>query len=122
MPRDPTRRGRRTSAKPRGEDLLFEVLTPLGFLVRCTRSYWEFIVTYKHPVMADREKEIEETRRDPDEVRRSRKATDVFLFYRGGPPRWLCAVTRWQNGTGFLITAYPTDAIKAGEQIWTKSK
>ena|ERR1700730_9077442 len=104
------------------ENILFEVPTPLGFLVSCTRTYWEFIVTYKHPILAGREKEVEETLRDPNEVRRSRKAAEVFLFYRGGPARWLCAVTRRQNSNGFLITAYPTDAIKAGKQIWTKSK
>ena len=125
MTNGPKRRGKQTMAKPselsRG-DLLFEVSTPLGFSVRCTRAYWEFIVTYKHPVLAGREKEVEETLRDPDQVRRSRKDPKVFLLYRGSAPRWLCAVTRQQNNGGFLITAYPTNAIKAGEQIWTKSK
>jgi hypothetical protein len=29
-------------------------------------------------------------------------------------------VTRRLNGDGFLITAYPTDAIKQGELIWTQ--
>lgn len=42
------------------EALLFEVPTPFGFSVRCTRAYWEFIVTYKHPVLRAREREIEE--------------------------------------------------------------
>ena len=106
----------------RGRDVLFEASTPLGFSVRCTRSHWEFIVTYKHPVLAGREKEVEETLVDPDGVQRSRKAEEVFLFYRGVPPRWLCALAMRQNSDGFLITAYPTDAIKAGDQIWTKSK
>jgi hypothetical protein len=59
---------------------------------------------------------------DPDEVRRSRKDVHVMLFYRGVSPRWLCAVIRREDGSGFLITAYPTDAVKAGEVIWTKSK
>jgi len=36
---------------PATEDLLFEVLTPLGFNVRVTHAYWEMIVTIKHPVM-----------------------------------------------------------------------
>lgn len=54
------------------DQLLFEVLTPLGFRVRVTRAYWELIVTIKHLV----------------------------------------------NGDGFLITAYPTDAIKEGELVW----
>lgn len=102
--------------------LLFEVPTPLGFTVRCTRAYWGFIVSQKHPVLADRQTDVEQVLRDPDEVRRSRKDPKVFLFYRGSSPRWLCAVARREDGSGFLITAYPTDAIKAGETIWTRSR
>jgi hypothetical protein len=101
---------------------LFNVPTPLGFSVRCTRPYWSFIVSQKHPVLAGHEEEVQQTLADPDEIRRSRKDPSVFLFYRGSSPRWLCAVVRRENGEGFLITAYPTDAIKAGDQIWTKSK
>ncbi len=82
----------------------------------------QFIVNSKHPVLAGRAKDIEDTLREPDQVRRSRKDPAVFLFDRGGPSRWLCAVTRRQNCSGFLITAYLTDAIKVGEQLWTKSK
>jgi hypothetical protein len=103
-------------------DLLFDVATPLGFNVRCTRSYWEFIVTYKHPVLEGREAEVQQVLADPDEVRRSRKDLNVMLFYGGAGSRWLCAVARREDGTAFLITAYPTDAIKAGDRTWTRSK
>lgn len=104
-------------------DLLFEVKTPLGFTVRCTRKYWDFIVSYKHPVMAGRERDVARTLADPDEVRRSRKDPAVLLFYQqAADRRWLCGVSRREGGIGFLITAYPTDAIKAGETVWTKSK
>jgi hypothetical protein len=102
--------------------LVFDVLTPLGFSVRCTGAYWYFIVNEKHPVLLGHEEEVRQTLVDPDEIRKSRKDTRVFLFYKGASPRWLCAVARRENGEGFLITAYPTDAIKAGERIWTKSK
>ena len=102
-------------------DLILEVQTPLGFSVSCTRSYWEFIVTQKHPILAGEEERVRQVLEDPDEIRRSRKDPAVYLFYRGSRPRWLCAVTRRQGETGFLITAYPTDAIKAGERIWTRS-
>ena len=103
-------------------DFVISVMTPLGFVVRCTAEYWRFISSQKHPSLRGREQEVEEALRDPDEVRRSRKDSNVYLFYRGSAPRWLCAVTRRQDGDGFLITAYPTDAIKAGENIWTRSK
>jgi hypothetical protein len=36
-------------------ELLFEVLTPLGFTVRVTRGRWSLIATIKHPVMLGRE-------------------------------------------------------------------
>jgi hypothetical protein len=36
------------------------------------------------------------------------------------PGRWLCAVAKRLNAEGFLITTYPTDAIKEGERIWNK--
>jgi hypothetical protein len=103
-------------------DFVISVMTPLGFVVRCTAEYWRFISSQKHPSLRGREQEVEEALRDPDEVRRSRKDSNVYLFYRGSAPRWLCAVTRRQDGDGFLITAYSTDAIKAGENIWTRSK
>ncbi len=101
---------------------LLEVATPLGFTVRCTRQYWNFIVSEKHPALTGQEEAVAQVLRDPDEVRRSRKDRAVLLFYRGKHPRWLCAVTRREDGTGFLITAYPTDAIKAGETLWTRSR
>lgn len=103
-------------------DLLFEIQTPFGFSVRCTCEYWEFIVAHKHPVLRGAERGIMQVLADPDEVRRSRQDPAVLLFYRGAGPRWLCAVARRENGTGFLITAYPTDAVKAGETLWTRSR
>jgi len=47
--------------------------------------------------------------------------TIVYLFYKHRQPkRWLCAIIRKLNGDGFLITTYPTDAIKEGECVWQK--
>ncbi|MGV2391251.1 MAG UNVERIFIED_CONTAM: hypothetical protein LVR29_33330 [Microcystis novacekii LVE1205-3] len=46
---------------------------------------------------------------------------NVYLFYQlQRPKRWLCAIIRKLNGDGFLITTYPTDAIKEGEILWQK--
>ncbi|MBC6480924.1 MAG: hypothetical protein GDA56_27245 [Hormoscilla sp. GM7CHS1pb] len=71
--------------------------------------------------MLGREVDVQETLRMPDEICRSREDPQVYLFYRlERPKRWLCAVAKRLNGEGFLITAYPTDAIKEGEQIWVK--
>jgi hypothetical protein len=105
--------------EPTSDDLLFEVLTPLGFSVRVTRAYWEVIITIKHPVMAGREQAVKETLEKPDEIRRSRVDATVHLFYRTERAgRWVCAVAKRLDGEGFLITAYPTDAIKEGERVW----
>ncbi|MBI3535523.1 MAG: DUF4258 domain-containing protein [Deltaproteobacteria bacterium] len=101
---------------------LFEVKTPLGFLVRCTKSYWLFIVSEKHPVLQGHENDIQKVLSDPDEIRKSKRDPNVYLFYRGSKPRWLCAVIKSENNFGFLITAYPTDSIKVGQSVWKKSK
>ena len=103
------------------KNLFFEAVTPLDFTVRVTLSYWEMIVTIKHPVMENREKEVIETFENPDEIRVSRSDPRVFLFYKAQHAgRWVCAVTKRLDGKGFLITTYPTDAIKEGERIWPK--
>ena len=103
------------------EDILFEVSTPLGFRVRTTRSYWMLISTIKHPVMAGRENDVIDALEKPDEIRVSKRDEAVYLFYKSERlNRWVCAVAKQLNGDGFLITAYPTDAIKEGVRIWPK--
>lgn len=106
---------------PVKDDLLFDALTPLGFRVRVSRSYWELIITVKHPVMAGRESDVKRTLEKPDEIRLSRTDPAVYLFYRSQRrDRWVCGVTKRLDGEGFLITSYPTDAIKEGARIWPK--
>ncbi len=69
--------------------------------------------------MSGREQWVKEVLENSDEIRRSRSDSDVYLFYKlEKTKRWICAVTRRLNGDGFLITTYPTDAIKEGERIW----
>ena len=103
------------------EELLFEVTTPLGFPVRVTQAYWEIIVSIKHPVMAGHEEEVKHTLEMPSEIRLSKNDPAVHLFYRTErSERWVCAVAKRLNDEGFLITAYPTDAIKEGERIWPR--
>jgi hypothetical protein len=56
----------------------------------------------------------------PDEIRRSTKDADVLLFHRRDDRRWVCAVARYNGTVGFLITAYPADAVKRGDLVWTR--
>jgi len=103
------------------DDVLFEAMTPIGFRVRVSRFHWELIITVKHPAMAGRESDVRKTLEKPDEVRLSRSDPAVYLFYRSERKgRWVCVVTKQLNGDGFLITAYPTDAIKEGVRVWPK--
>ncbi len=103
------------------DDLLFAVSTPLGFTVRVMRTRWALVTTIKHPAMYGREEDVQNTLRMPDEIRRSRSDDNVLLFYRlERYRRWTCVVVKQLDDEGFLITTYPTDAIKEGEPIWTR--
>ncbi|GAB3694707.1 hypothetical protein GCM10027592_15890 [Spirosoma flavus] len=102
--------------------ILFSVETPLGFIVTIDKQRWELIVTQKHPILAGQEELIKDTLQQPDEIRRSKSDESVYLFYRTiKKKRWACAVVKNQlDERNFLITAYPTDALKEGEIIWIK--
>ncbi|MEI6330568.1 MAG: hypothetical protein WCP16_15120 [Pseudanabaena sp. ELA645] len=96
----------------------FDVKTPLGFTVRTTDEYWQKLLV-KHPDLVDLEELVEAALQLPDEIRESKRDSDVFLFYlQRREKRWVVAVARKLNGDGFLITAYQTDAIKEGTQLW----
>lgn len=71
--------------------------------------------------MSGQEEAVQATLTQPDEIRRSGSDPNVYLFYKlQQEKRWLCAIIRQLNREGFLITTYPTDAIKEGEAIWQK--
>ena len=71
--------------------------------------------------MIGREEDVKETMERPEEIRLSRSDQHVYLFYRTERVgRWVCAVSKKLEEDGFLITAYPTDAIKEGVRIWPK--
>jgi hypothetical protein len=79
----------------------------------------------QHPEMVDMEGEIVRVLQAPAEVRVSRSDSTVELFYEyyaktrvGG--KWLCVVVKYAVDDGFVVTAYLTDCIKAGERIWPK--
>ena len=71
--------------------------------------------------MLGREESVKQALERPDEGRRSRTDAEVLLFYKAQTPkRWTCAVVKRTNDDAFLVTAYPTDAIKEGVRIWPK--
>ena len=100
-------------------EVLFTANTPLGFTVRVTHERWDIITRFKHPIMAGCVDEVKSALESPEEIRRSRSDQNVLLFYRKRQERrWVCAVCKRSDLDAFLITAYPTDAIKEGETIW----
>lgn len=100
---------------------MFEVTTPLGFVVAVTQERWLLVSRVKHPVMAGREDDVKAALSDPDQIRRSRRDPRVYLFYRSATAgRWTCIVVKRLNDEAFLITAYLTDKIKEGEMIWNR--
>ena len=77
----------------------------------------------RHPEMTDMEAAIEETLRAPKVVIQSRMDEQTVLHYRfyfgtKVGDKWLCVVVKYPNGDAFVVTAYMTDMIKKGEQLW----
>ena len=99
--------------------LLFEVATPLGVVVRTTVAYRARVVA-KHPDIADKLEDVKAALRCPEQVRQSRRDATVLVFYRPGHRHWVAVVAKRADGSGFLVTAYQTDAIKEGEKIWPR--
>ena len=78
-----------------------------------------------HPEMADLESAIVEALINPEIVRRSNSDHTVHLYYRYQKDtivgeKWLCIVVKYLEDDAFIITAYLTDKLKAGEQICPK--
>ena len=102
---------------------LFEVLCVLGKRIRTTRRYFEFITQVKHPELKGKLDEVLKTIGEADEVRRNPERPEIYLYYRKINRHWICAVTRYLNGDGFLVTAYITAYItgkikRKGEKTW----
>lgn len=98
-------------------DIVFTVSTPLGFVVRTTRQYWELIVR-KHPEVVGKELEVQNCLRQPELVRHSTQDLVVYLFYASQPPYYLLVVVKRLDGEGFIIPSYLSDKVKEGEPVW----
>jgi hypothetical protein len=94
-----------------------------GHSVRLTDERLAHIL--EHAEMAGMEDDLERVLQMPSEVRLSRSDDNVRLFYEfyartriGG--KWLCVVVKYLPSDAFVITAYLTDTLKAGETVWPK--
>lgn len=99
----------------------FKTETPLNVTIRTTSEYWQRIITTKHPSIARYEDQVKEALRDPDEIRQSTQDIKVHLYYKSIGKINICVVAdHIDKKQGYIITAYLTDRIKEGEQIYVK--
>ena len=94
--------------------------TPSGKRIVLSEFRWNLIIQVKHPEMDGKKKEIIETISNPDEIRVSKSDETVYVHYRHLKSHSLAVVIKYLNGDGFVITAYQTDRIKEGKQVYRK--
>lgn len=103
-------------------DVFFAIKTPLGTRIRTTKAYWKRIITLKHPSIAKYKNQVQETLKDPDQIRRSKQDLRVHLYYRNIGKVHVCVVAdHVDQRQGYIITAYLTDRIKEGVKIYVKN-
>ena len=82
-------------------------------------------ITQFHPEMTEQLTRIPDVLQNPEKVIQSQSDDEVELFYHfyqdtpvGG--KYLCIVVKLLLDDAFIITAYFTDAIKKGKEVWNK--
>ena len=79
----------------------------------------------EHPEMVGLEPKIEETLAHPECVIESLSDAEVRLYYRyyvgtRVGDKYLCVVVKVQGADAFVITAYLTNTVKKGTQLWPR--
>jgi hypothetical protein len=92
-----------------------------GLAVRLTDERLAHVL--ERPEMQGLEGAIEETLAQPEQVAQSFSDPQARLYYRhyiatrvGG--KFLCVVVKVRDADAFVLTAYLTDRIKQGVQLW----
>jgi hypothetical protein len=94
-----------------------------GRIVRMTAERWKHVI--EHSEMNGQERKLRQTLREPQTVRTSRLDPTVHLYYRffrRSPvgAKYLLAAVKILGQDAFVITAFFTDEIKGGSQVWPK--
>lgn len=63
-------------------DIYFEVISALNKKIRTTKEHWSNIIETKHKIMKEKEELVKETLQNAEQIRRSRKDLNVFLYYK----------------------------------------
>jgi len=89
--------------------------------IRLTEERLQHILD--HPEMVDMRFQLEIVLQNPEVVRQSRSDSQVYLYYRFYEQtivgaKWLCVVIKDNSNDAFVITAYLTDKLKQGLELW----
>lgn len=102
------------------DDIHFGVKSQLRKQIHITKNRWDLIIKIKHLELQGKENEVKHTLTEPDEIRLSKSDSTVHLYYKKFGKLSLSVVAKHNNGDGFIITAYYTDRIKEGKQIYKR--
>lgn len=94
-----------------------------GLAVRLTDERLAHIL--EHPEMAGMERAIEDVLLRPERVAESLSDPQARLYYRfyvgtRVGDKYLCVIVKVRDEDAFVLTAYLTDSIKRGVQLWPK--
>ncbi len=99
--------------------IIFKVKTVFEKKVSLTEERLNHIL-FKHPELIGKTEKIRDTLISPGVIRKSQYNSRIWLFYKfnRGMKKYLTVVVKLIDSQGFLVTAYVTDRIKLGEEIW----
>ncbi len=102
--------------------VVFRVTSPLGYSVVLTRNRWREIVRFKHPAIKNYQDKAKQCVSEPDVIRASAKDPGVHLHYlQLEASKQICVVVAsGDSDEHFVITAYLTNRIKQGDELWKK--
>lgn len=99
-----------------------QATSPLGPKIHITKSYWDYIVSQKHPEIKSQKTKAVETLKNPDIIKQSQADEKIFLYYLKKGNLYFCVVAKHLNSEGFIITAYITRKSVKGEIVWRNPK
>jgi len=89
--------------------------------IRLTEERLQHILD--HPEMVNMRSQLEIVLQNPEIIRQSRSDSQVYLYYHFYEQtivgaKWLCVVIKDKSDDAFIITAYLTDKLKQGLELW----
>lgn len=101
------------------------VISKLGKVISLDQARWKHVLG--HPEMRSQRYRIKQSLVDPDEIRKSERSSDIWLFYKlyAKTPvtqKFMLVIVKLMNGEGFIVTAFFTDKMKKGDLVWKKNQ